>query len=323
MITPTPPPDFQSWLDYAVATVDVRGAYLDRLFDENDSPSQDEIRTAAQEELDHLKAMAHLPGYRMLQSWRGALSKRLGRSAEAIIEDSLGPADFSADSVRVQFEDGTDLTFRRAFYVGETPADGAVHRVAVFTEHCGYQEFWIGPNDRIEAESFQEKIEQGPDLEGVDDISLGSPEYLQFVSEIRQAQSEIEQGLVSPYKFGPVSEQDLAWGNMAPLGSEFGSPDYDRLMEEDAKKFASDLARWIQQSNALYAGLLLEEDEVSDARNVQLALHELGQDVTLDVAASVWKHYSQSIMASWMAGAETVAGAARTLYLNCPRGQNP
>jgi len=114
-------------------------------------------------------------------------------------------------------------------------------------------------------------------------------------------------------------DEDLAWDTMAPVGREFGSPDFDRLMDEDAKKFASDLAQWIQQSSASNVALQLEEDEVSDARNVQLALRQLGQDVTLGVAASVWKHYSQSLIASWMSGAETVQSAARTLYLNCPR----
>ena len=93
---------------------------------------------------------------------------------------------------------------------------------------------------------------------------------------------------------------------MAPVGREFGSPDFDRLMDEDAKKFASDLARRIQQSSASNAALQLEEDEVSDARNVQLALRELGQDVTIDVAASAWKHYSQSLMTNWRSDAETV-----------------
>ncbi len=105
---------------------------------------------------------------------------------------------------------------------------------------------------------------------------------------------------------------------MAPVGREFGSLDFDRLMDEDAKKFASDLARWVQ-SSASNVALQLDENEVSDARNVQLALRELGQDVTLDVAASVWKHYSQLLMVNWTTGAETVQSAARTLYLNCPR----
>lgn len=118
------------------------------------------------------------------------------------------------------------------------------------------------------------------------------------------------------------SDEDLAWDSMAPVGREFGSPDFDRLMDEDAKKFSSDLARWIQQGSASNVALQLEDDEVSDARNVQLPLRELGQDVTIDVAASVWKHYSQSLMANWMSGAETVESAARTLYLNCPRDQS-
>lgn len=281
MSAPIPPTGFQSWLDYAIATMDARGAHLDRIFSEKDDiPSPDDIRAAAQDELDHLKAMAHLPGYRMLQNWRDALSKRLGRSAEAIIEDSLGLADFSGDSVHVQFEDGTNLTFRRAFYVGERPADGAIHRVAVFTEHCGYHEFWLGPDDRISANS------------------MPGGRYI-------------------------PTDEDLAWDSMAPVGREFGSPDFDRLMDEDAKKFASDLAQWIQISSVSYVAQQLDEDETSDTRNVQLALRELGQDVTFDVAASVWKHYSQSLMANWMSGAATVQSAARTLYLKCPRSVEP
>lgn len=149
MSTPTPPTNFQSWLDYAIATMDARGAYLERIFNEDNTPSQDDIRAAAQDELDHLKEKAAMPWIGMLENWQMALSKKLGRSAEDIVEGNLLEMDFSDDSVHVQFEDGTDLTFRRALYVGETPADGAIQRVAVFTEHCGYHEFWIGPKDRI------------------------------------------------------------------------------------------------------------------------------------------------------------------------------
>jgi hypothetical protein len=256
--------------------MDVRGAYLDRIFSECDVPSRDDIRAAAQEELNLLKRKTVMPLISMLENWQIALSKRLGRSAEDIVENNLLATDFSNDSVHVQFEDGTDLTFRHAFYVAATPADGAANLVAVFTEHCGYHEFWIGSNDRISANSI-----------------LGARNR--------------------------PSDEDLAWDSMAPVGREFGSPDFDRLMEDKAKKFASDLARWIQQSSASNVALQLDEDEVSDAHNIQLALRELGQDVTIDVAASVWKHYSQSLMASWMSGAETVQSAAKTLYLNCPR----
>jgi hypothetical protein len=220
-----------------------------------------------------------MPWVGMLENWQTALSKRLGRSAEEILENNLLAADFSDDGVRVQFKDGSDLTFQRAFYVGATPAEGVICRVAVFTEDCGYHEFWIGPGDRISATS------------------------------------------TSGAQYTP-SDEDVAWDSMAPVGRELGSPDFDRLMEEDAKKFASDLARWIQHSSASHGSLQLDEDEISDVRNVQQALHELGQDVTMDAAAAVWKQYSQSLKASGMSGAATVQSAARALYLNCPRDKS-
>ncbi|MFZ4288010.1 hypothetical protein [Variovorax sp. HJSM1_2] len=147
--TPTPPTGFQSWLDYAIATMDVRGAFLDRVFSEGEIPFTDTIRVAAQEELDHLKQRIALPGLRMLEDWQAALATRLGRPAASIVEDSLLAADFANSGVHVQFEDGSDLKFSQAFHVGETPADGKIHRVAVFSDHCGYHEFWIGPGDQI------------------------------------------------------------------------------------------------------------------------------------------------------------------------------
>lgn len=90
-----------------------------------------------------------MPWISVLENWQIPLSKRLGRSAEDIIESNLLATDFPNDSVHVEFEDGTDLRFRHAFYVGETPADGNIHRVAVFTEHCGYHEFWLGCQRRL------------------------------------------------------------------------------------------------------------------------------------------------------------------------------
>ncbi len=154
MRTPSPPTEFQSWLDYALATMDVRGAQLDRIINENDASTYDNIRAAALEELDYLRQKAVMPWVGMLENWQKALSMRLGRTAEDILENSLLATDFSDESVRIQFEDGTDLMFRRAFFVGATPADGAIHRVAVFTEHCGYHEFWIGLGDRISSTSM-------------------------------------------------------------------------------------------------------------------------------------------------------------------------
>jgi hypothetical protein len=154
MTIPTPPKEFLSWLDYAIETIDARGAYLDRMFDDAEIPSREEVRVAAIEELNHLRRRASMPWFGMLENWRTALSKHLGRSEDAILENSLLATDFSDSSVHIQFEDGSNLIFKRAFYLGggEAPTDGSYlsHRVAVFTEHCGYHEFWIGPDDRIE-----------------------------------------------------------------------------------------------------------------------------------------------------------------------------
>ena len=33
------------------------------------------------------------------------------------------------------------------------------------------------------------------------------------------------------------SEEDRAWESMAPVGRELGSPDYERLMKEDADQW--------------------------------------------------------------------------------------
>lgn len=48
---------FNSWLNFAIATMDARGAFLDHLFTD-DIPTQDEIRAAAKAELDALRAKA-------------------------------------------------------------------------------------------------------------------------------------------------------------------------------------------------------------------------------------------------------------------------
>lgn len=37
----------------------------------------------------------------------------------------------------------------------------------------------------------------------------------------------------------PKSQEELDWDNIVPVGREFGSPDFERLMEEDAQKNTS------------------------------------------------------------------------------------
>lgn len=151
-----PPPEFQTWLDYALATMDVRGTKSDRNIHENEALTHADIRAATVKELSDLRRKAAMPWVSILENWQKPLSKKLGRSAKDIIEKNLLATDFSDESVRIQFEDGSDLRFQRAFYLGETSDDGAIHRVAVFTEHCGYHEFWIGSGSRISASSTSE-----------------------------------------------------------------------------------------------------------------------------------------------------------------------
>ena len=57
----------------------------------------------------------------------------------------------------------------------------------------------------------------------------------------------------------------------------------------------------------------VEADERQDALNLQIALAELNQPVSLEVAAAVWRNYSNSILACWLAGAETPASAKEAL----------
>jgi hypothetical protein len=258
----TLPPEFKNWLDYALATMDVP------------VPTQ----VGALEEVDRLRRKVAMPWVSILENWQKPLAEKLGRSAEDIVENSLQETDFSDESVRIQFADGSDLKFERAFYLGETPSDGSIHRAAVFTEHCGFHEFWIGPGSRISATSTSTSTE------------------CEF------------------------PEDNWAWESMAPVGREWGSPDFDRLMDEDAKKFATDLAQWIRHSHQACGATILDQELSADVLNIQNALNQLGQEVTLEVAAAVWKNYSNSLSASWMSGAETVESAKRTLFLNCPRG---
>lgn len=106
---------------------------------------------------------------------------------------------------------------------------------------------------------------------------------------------------------------------MAPVGREFGSPDYDRLAQQDHDDFMSNLSSLIDEysDSCKDNEAPSDPDERKDAVNVQIALHELGHDVSVAVAAAVWKHHSNSLMAGWMLGAETVASAKKTLFAYC------
>ncbi|MBK6594634.1 MAG: hypothetical protein IPG23_19105 [Burkholderiales bacterium] len=47
-------------------------------------------------------------------------------------------------------------------------------------------------------------------------------------------------------KFIWKSAEDQAWDNMAPVGREFGSPDYERLEAQDWADFKSNLSSLVE-----------------------------------------------------------------------------
>lgn len=139
--------------------------------------------------------------------------------------------------------------------------------------------------------------------------------------ELRVAVSEAR----SPATSRPLTQYDpdaeyakeiSAWDNMVPVGREFGSPDFERLMEEDRVEFQEKLSNLVHEckSTETAKNEIDPADEwYSDAINVQLALKELGQEVSVGLAAAVWEHYSSSLAASWLSGADTVRSALRML----------
>jgi len=118
-------------------------------------------------------------------------------------------------------------------------------------------------------------------------------------------------------KYDPVTPRDR---DIAPVGREFGSPDYDRLMAQDQAAFRANLAKLVKICSELAEARVsdLDADERRDAENVQIALKKvLAQQVSFEVAAEVWRHYSNAVLAGWLTGADTVASAKDALYSYC------
>ncbi len=121
-------------------------------------------------------------------------------------------------------------------------------------------------------------------------------------------------------KFIWWSAEDRDWDNMAPVGREFGSPDFERLMQEDYERLRVTLARLVSICGK-DTGTAPEASEFDeDTSNVKLALRVLGHEVDSDTAARVWKHYSSSLLAGWMHGAQTIESARMTILGYCTLG---
>jgi hypothetical protein len=139
--------------------------------------------------------------------------------------------------------------------------------------------------------------------------------------ERKRSVSQIFHARFHNSRFFWQSAEDRDWLNMAPVGREFGSPDYDRLMQQDFSDVRSNLSDLVNKcsDSSVDSNDPSDPTERKDAVNVQIALRELGQEVNVAVAAAVWRHHSNSLMACWMSGAETVASAERTLLAYCTR----
>ncbi|MDO8777969.1 MAG: hypothetical protein Q7K57_56485 [Burkholderiaceae bacterium] len=73
-------------------------------------------------------------------------------------------------------------------------------------------------------------------------------------------------------------------------------------MQQDHDDFMSNLSSLVDICSNARVGRStpLDATQRKQAVNLQIALQELGQDVSLAVAAVVWRHHSNSLMAGWM-----------------------
>ena len=95
-------------------------------------------------------------GQSLIEKWKEKLSERLGRSEDELSTKGLGAADFSSNStVRLDNPDNLHCIFERAFCL----IDAERGRVAVFTEHSGYHEFYLSGMKVSESKSTEYRDE--------------------------------------------------------------------------------------------------------------------------------------------------------------------
>ena len=117
----------------------------------------------------------------------------------------------------------------------------------------------------------------------------------------------------------PRSQEELAWDTVVPVGREFGSPDFDWLTAKDQKSFKANLVRLIDECKTSEATnkWTVSTEDLPDALVVQAVLGELGQDVSVTLAATFWKVYSDKLAASWMTGANSLRSARKAIFSYC------
>jgi hypothetical protein len=82
----------------------------------------------------------------VLADWATDLSLKLGREVDTTKNNGLSAYDFSPSrTVKINFGDGSTAEFRYAFACIRQEKS----QVAIFTEHCGYLEFWLAPEMEV------------------------------------------------------------------------------------------------------------------------------------------------------------------------------
>lgn len=82
----------------------------------------------------------------VLQRWLEQLAAHTDRSPAELEATGLTVEDFSRPGVGIDFDDGSTVRFRNAFYLADAQRPGLI---AVFTEQCGYHEFVLTPDDKV------------------------------------------------------------------------------------------------------------------------------------------------------------------------------
>lgn len=82
----------------------------------------------------------------VLNRWLPQLAQKTGRPVATLKVEGLHPGDFPPGGVRIDYEDGSKVRFRWSFFVVDPARNG---KLAVFTEHCGYHEFTLTPEDHV------------------------------------------------------------------------------------------------------------------------------------------------------------------------------
>ena len=106
-----PPKGYVSWLQFAVDTMDARGAFVDDWFTDREIPTQDEIRAAAQAELDQLQAFSPDDGplsEKQVAALREAAAQHLPRGrttgTEALFDGDLDSRGGFFNKIDKEFE---------------------------------------------------------------------------------------------------------------------------------------------------------------------------------------------------------------------------